>query len=60
MDGVCLRESVLVDHSVWTVNLQEDTCLKEKAAVVSVELILSHQNLYLSLKKFPIRQDNEV
>ena len=48
MDGVCLRESVLADHSAWTVSLQEDTYLKEKAAVVLVELTSSHQNTYLS------------
>ena len=48
MDGVCLRESVLEDHSAWTVSLKEDTCLKEKAAVVLVKLISSHQNIYLS------------
>ena len=48
MDGVCLKESVLEDLSAWTVTLKEDTYLKEKAAVVSVELISSHQNLYLS------------
>ena len=60
MDGVCLRESVLSDFSARTVSLQEDTCLKEKAAVVLVELTSSHQNMYLSWEKFPIRQDNEV